>query len=98
MSDDEREDWTPVERAMPAVARVVAAAIARHEARMHGRTEVGIREAAQALGVHENTIRNWIDRGALAARVLPSGFRRVPRSEIARLQTEAPTDQEREDA
>lgn len=48
---------------------------------------VNIREAARLLGVHENTIRNWIRSGHLRAVVLPgpSGYRRVPVVEIARL-------------
>jgi excisionase family DNA binding protein len=41
-----------------------------------------IRDSARALGVHENTIRNWINKGLLKAQRLPSGVRRVPRSEV----------------
>ena len=70
-----------------AIAREVAREVVReHEARAHAGTDVGIREAAQALGVHENTVRNWANNGTIAARILPSGFRRIPRSEVARLQ------------
>jgi excisionase family DNA binding protein len=35
-----------------------------------------VRQAAQALGVHENTIRRWAERGLLHAVRLPSGVRR----------------------
>lgn len=35
-----------------------------------------VRQAAQALGVHENTIRRWEERGLLRAVRLPSGVRR----------------------
>ena len=35
-----------------------------------------VRQAAQALGVHENTIRRWEARGLLRAVRLPSGVRR----------------------
>jgi excisionase family DNA binding protein len=35
-----------------------------------------VRQAAQALGVHENTIRRWTERGLLRAVRLPSGVRR----------------------
>jgi excisionase family DNA binding protein len=35
-----------------------------------------VRQAARALGVHENTIRRWEDRGLLRAVRLPSGVRR----------------------
>jgi excisionase family DNA binding protein len=35
-----------------------------------------VRQAARALGVHENTIRRWEQRGLLRAVRLPSGVRR----------------------
>ena len=38
---------------------------------------LNVRDTARALGVHENTIRNWEARGLLRAVHLPgSGFRR----------------------
>ena len=46
---------------------------------------VSIRQAAAELGVHENTVRNWIDRGYLRAYRLPSGHRRLPEAEVNRL-------------
>lgn len=46
---------------------------------------VSIRQAAAALGVHENTVRNWIDRGYLRGYRLPSGHRRLPEMEVNRL-------------
>lgn len=49
---------------------------------------VPIREAAKRLGVHENTIRNWADRQVICSHRLPSGIRRLPRSEIERLEHE----------
>jgi transposase len=49
---------------------------------------MGIRAAARELGVHENTIRNWINRGLLLASALPTGIRRVPRSEVERMRRE----------
>lgn len=55
---------------------------------------VTLRAAASRLGVHENTIRNWIDKGLLLARRLPTGTRRLPLSEVERLEREmfaAPT-------
>jgi excisionase family DNA binding protein len=58
---------------------------------------LNVRETAQQLGVHENTVRNWEERGVLRGIKLPgSGFRRFPREEIERmrremLQTYAPT-------
>jgi excisionase family DNA binding protein len=35
-----------------------------------------VRQAARTLGVHENTIRRWEERGLLRAVRLPSGVRR----------------------
>lgn len=55
---------------------------------------VPIRSAAKRLGVHENTIRNWIDRGVLKAARLPSGVRRIALSDVEKLEAEifgAPT-------
>ncbi len=45
-----------------------------------------IREAAHRLGVHENTIRNWIERGLLKFVQLPgSGYRRLRGQDVERL-------------
>jgi excisionase family DNA binding protein len=50
---------------------------------------LNVRQAASELGVHENTIRNWEDRGLLHGIRLPgSGFRRFPREEIERMRRE----------
>lgn len=46
---------------------------------------ITIRDSARVLGVHENTIRNWINKGLLKAQRLPSGVRRVSRSEVLRM-------------
>jgi excisionase family DNA binding protein len=48
---------------------------------------IKIREAARQLGVHENTIRNWVEQGKLQFVRLPgSGYRRVDARDVARLQ------------
>jgi excisionase family DNA binding protein len=48
-----------------------------------------VRETAQQLGVHENTVRNWETRGVLNALKLPgSGFRRFRREDIERMRRE----------
>jgi excisionase family DNA binding protein len=47
---------------------------------------IPIKEAAERFGVHENTIRNWIDRNVLRAYRLPSGVRRLPVEEVERLE------------
>lgn len=54
------------------------------------RTEfLNVRQAANELGVHENTIRNWEGSGILHGIRLPgSNFRRFPREEIARMRAE----------
>jgi excisionase family DNA binding protein len=53
---------------------------------------VGGREAALRLGVHENTIRQWANKGLLQAIRLPgSGFRRFPLDEVERMRLEMMT-------
>lgn len=45
-----------------------------------------VRDAAAVLGVHENTVRHWEERGILRAVRLPgSGFRRFPEEEVRAL-------------
>ena len=41
-----------------------------------------VREAARALGVSENTIRRWEERGLIPAVRLPSGVRRFRSADI----------------
>lgn len=41
-----------------------------------------VRQAARALGVHENTVRRWEERGLLRAVKLPSGVRRFRAEDI----------------
>jgi hypothetical protein len=56
---------------------------------MATRELLNVRETARALGVHENTIRNWEARGLLHAVRLPgSGFRRFSRVDIEHLRSE----------
>lgn len=38
---------------------------------------ITIKDAATRLGVHENTIRNWIDRGLLDGYRTPTGQRKL---------------------
>jgi len=45
-------------------------------------TLLQVRQAARALGVHENTLRRWEERGLLHAVRLPSGVRRFDAREI----------------
>ncbi|WP_419156004.1 helix-turn-helix domain-containing protein [Streptomyces canus] len=47
---------------------------------------VTFREAAQRLGVHENTIRNWANRGILATVMLPTGRRKMNAADVERLE------------
>lgn len=51
---------------------------------------LNVRETAKRLGVHENTIRNWADRGLLvpATRLPGSGYRRFSREDVERMRAE----------
>lgn len=49
---------------------------------------MSVRSAAEAIGVHENTMRNWTNSGLVHAVRLPTGVRRIPRSEVERIQRE----------
>lgn len=50
---------------------------------------LSVRETAKRLGVHENTVRNWEQRGILRAVRLPgSGFRRFDPEQIDRMWNE----------
>ena len=44
-----------------------------------------VKAAAEALDVHENTVRNWVNRGLLDAHRLPSGFQRPYVSAVSEL-------------
>lgn len=41
-----------------------------------------VRQAAQGLGVHENTLRRWEEKGLIRAVRLPSGVRRFRAEDI----------------
>lgn len=41
-----------------------------------------VREAARALGVHENTLRRWEEAGYINAVRLPSGVRRFREEDV----------------
>lgn len=52
-------------------------------------TYITLKAAARALNVHEQTIRNWERRGLIRLARLPgSRHRRVPVTEVARLQAQ----------
>jgi excisionase family DNA binding protein len=56
---------------------------------MATRQLLNVRDTAHALGVHENTVRNWEERGILRAVRLPgSGFRRFAAEDVERLRSE----------
>lgn len=56
---------------------------------MATRELLNVRQTAQALGVHENTVRNWEARGLLRAVRLPgSGFRRFASKDVEHLRAE----------
>jgi excisionase family DNA binding protein len=43
---------------------------------------ISLRHAADILGVHPATVRNWADRGELASRRTPGGHRRFRKSDL----------------
>lgn len=51
----------------------------------HPMTHLRISEAAEYLGVSDDTVRRWIDSGRLAASTDPSGRQAVDSAEVARL-------------
>jgi excisionase family DNA binding protein len=56
---------------------------------MHAQDRLNVRETAARLGVHENTVRNWEERGLLRAIKLPgSGYRRFDQAEVERMRDE----------
>lgn len=60
----------------------------------HGESEdyqeafVAIHEVAARLHVSESTVRSWFDHGVIRGHRLPTGARRIPRSEVERLARE----------
>lgn len=53
-----------------------------------------LKQAAQQLGVHEQTLRSWERQGLIQLARLPkSGYRRVPVKEVQRIQTVMRTSQ-----
>jgi excisionase family DNA binding protein len=51
-------------------------------------TTLPISVAAERLGVHENTVRNWIDRGLLDGYLTPTGRRKLRLTSVERLERE----------
>jgi DNA-binding transcriptional MerR regulator len=47
-----------------------------------------VKQAAQALGIHENTLRRWEAAGFVDAVRLPSGVRRFRAEDIEMLRTQ----------
>jgi excisionase family DNA binding protein len=47
-----------------------------------------VREVARTLGVHENTVRRWEERGLLRAVRLPSGVRRFRPEDVEAVRAE----------
>lgn len=48
----------------------------------------GLRDAAKFLGVHENTLRRYADKGIVPVWKLPSGVRRFPVEPLRQLRDE----------
>ncbi len=51
-------------------------------------TTIPISVAADRLGVHENTVRNWIDQGLLDGYRTPTGRRKLRLTSVERLERE----------
>ncbi len=49
-----------------------------------GRRLLTIAQAAARLGVHQQTLRSWADKGLIPVIKLPSGYRRFDPGEIER--------------
>ncbi|HET7320542.1 MAG TPA: helix-turn-helix domain-containing protein [Candidatus Saccharimonadales bacterium] len=41
-----------------------------------------LKDSAEVLGVHPNTVRNWANEGVLSVHKLPTGVRRYPLESI----------------
>jgi excisionase family DNA binding protein len=54
----------------------------------HVPTTIPISVAAERLGVHENTVRNWIDRGLLDGYLTPTRRRKLRLDSVERLERE----------
>src|SRR4051812_2895186 len=52
---------------------------------MNEKTILSIGEAAELLGVHIDTLRNWERRGLLSPSVTPGGHRRYDRTNLQKL-------------
>ncbi len=60
---------------------------------MYKEQRLNVRETARHLDVHENTVRNWEERGLIRAVKLPgSGYRRFDLAEVERLRAEMVSD------
>jgi excisionase family DNA binding protein len=44
-----------------------------------------ISQAAAELGVHQNTLRSWVDKKIVPATILPSGYRRFSSEQMAEI-------------
>lgn len=61
---------------------------------MYADHRLSVRETARRLGVHENTVRNWEEKGLIRAAKLPgSGYRRFDPAEVERLHQEMTSSQ-----
>ncbi|MFZ4813625.1 MAG: helix-turn-helix domain-containing protein [Phototrophicaceae bacterium] len=58
---------------------------------MTNQTEwVSLRHAAEILGVHPATVRNWADRGDVGSRRTPGGHRRFKRADLLKMAESTP--------
>ncbi len=55
---------------------------------MTGMALITVRATAERLHVSESTVRSWVDRHVLGGWRLPTGARRIPLSEVERIERE----------
>jgi excisionase family DNA binding protein len=44
-----------------------------------------ISQAAARIGVHQNTLRHWVDKGLVPVTMLPSGYRRFSVEQVEQI-------------
>lgn len=84
--EGEAVDVVPVKAGTPAGRVPSAADVNAPERTVATMQMLNVRETADRLGVHENTVRNWANRGVIRAYRLPgSNFRRFDGSDVQAL-------------
>jgi excisionase family DNA binding protein len=87
LEPDQAPAWGNLRTIQAETAELVVATARSQAAPMAAVIELlTVRQAASRLGVHENTVRNWADKGVLPAARLPgSHFRRFRSADVDRI-------------